>query len=187
MGYFASVLFRMICLPNLKRKILLFFFIIRQGYLQKWSVPREVGKITVRWESPPFAVSGDVQDLIGVFLKKYIASKQAKQFLFIKTLCYLSYSTFIRIFWSYCMQNVAALVMLYMTLKVKPGTWYKTGQANGALSLSPSDFCPVDVCLPYFHFCVMLSYLLLLELGMYPQHVLLINSYFLATSKHHLD
>lgn len=88
MGYFASVLFRMICLPNLKRKILLFFFIIRQGYLQKWSVPREVGKITVRWESPPFAVSGDVQDLIGVFLKKYIASKQAKQFLFIETLCY---------------------------------------------------------------------------------------------------
>lgn len=76
------------------------------------------------------------------------------------------------------MQNVAALVMLYMTLKVKPGTWYKTGQANGALSLSPSDFCPVDVCLPYFHFCVMLSYLLLLELGMYPQHVLLINSVF---------
>lgn len=57
------------------------------------------------------------------------------------------------------MQNVAALVMLYMTLKLKPGNWYKTGQANGALSLSPSDFCPVDVYPPYFHFCVMLSLL----------------------------
>lgn len=76
------------------------------------------------------------------------------------------------------MQNVAALVMLYMTLKLKPGNWYKTGQANGALSLSPPDFCPVDVYPPYFHFCVMLSYLLLLELGMYPQHVLLINCVF---------
>lgn len=62
-----------------------------------------------------------------------------------------------------------------MTLKLN---WYKTGQANGALSLSPSDFCMVGVRLPYFHFCVMLRYLLLLELGVYPQPVLLINSLF---------
>lgn len=77
------------------------------------------------------------------------------------------------------MQNVAVLVMHYMTLKLKSGNWYKTGQANGALSLSPSDFCTVDFCLPCFHLCVMLlSYFLFLELGMYPQHVLLINFVF---------
>lgn len=48
LGYFDSVVFKMICLPNLKRRISVVSLSGRGAYRNEVSAPRQIGKIALR-------------------------------------------------------------------------------------------------------------------------------------------